>query len=89
MSDIKQVIRQEYLKCASDPIHFMKKYCNIQHPQRGRILFHLFPFQEKVLRLFQDNPYAMILKARQLGLSTLVAGFILWFMIFHKNKNIL
>ncbi|MBL18909.1 MAG: hypothetical protein CMC82_03640 [Flavobacteriaceae bacterium] len=89
MSDIKQVIRQEYLKCASDPIHFMKKYCNIQHPQRGRILFHLFPFQEKVLRLFQDNPYAMILKARQLGLSTLVAGFSLWLMIFHKDKNIL
>ena len=89
MSDIKQVIRQEYLKCASDPIHFMKKYCNIQHPQRGRILFHLFPFQEKVLKLFQDNPYSMVLKARQLGISTLVAGFSLWLMTFHKDKNIL
>ncbi len=89
MSDIKTVIRQEYLKCASDPIHFMKKYCNIQHPQRGRILFHLFPFQEKVLKLFQDNPYSMVLKARQLGISTLVAGFSLWLMIFHKDKNIL
>ena len=89
MSDIKQVIRQEYFKCASDPIHFMKKYCNIQHPQRGRILFHLFPFQEKVLKLFQDNPYSMVLKARQLGISTLVAGFSLWLMTFHKDKNIL
>jgi len=89
MSDIKTVIRQEYLKCASDPIHFMKKYCNIQHPQRGRILFQLFPFQEKVLKLFQDNPYSMVLKARQLGISTLVAGFSLWLMIFHKDKNIL
>jgi len=89
MSDIKTVIRQEYLKCASDPIHFMKKYCNIQHPQRGRILFQLFPFQEKVLNLFQENPYSMVLKARQLGISTLVAGFSLWLMIFHKDKNIL
>jgi hypothetical protein len=89
MSDIKKVIRQEYLKCASDPIHFMKKYCFIQHPQRGRIQFALYPFQEKVLALFQDNPYSIILKSRQLGISTLTAGFSLWLMIFHKDKNIL
>ena len=49
MADLKKVIRQEYLKCAKDPVHFMKKYCYIQHPQRGRIQFNLFPFQEKVL----------------------------------------
>ena len=89
MSDIKKVIRQEYLKCASDPIHFMKKYCFIQHPQRGRIQFSLYPFQEKVLSLFQDNPYSIILKSRQLGISTLTAGFSLWMMIFNKDKNIL
>ena len=89
MSDLKQIIRQEYLKCAQDPIHFMKKYCMIQHPQRGRINFHLYPFQEKVLNLFQDNPYSIILKSRQLGISTLSAGYSLWLMIFHKDKNIL
>jgi hypothetical protein len=89
MSDIKKVIRQEYLKCASDPVHFMKKYCFIQHPQRGRIQFNLFPFQEKVLTLFQDNPYSLILKSRQLGMSTLSAGYSLWLMLFHKDKNIL
>ena len=89
MSDIKKVIRQEYLKCASDPIHFMKKYCFIQHPQRGRIQFSLYPFQEKVLSLFQDNPYSIILKSRQLGISTLTAGFSLWMMIFNQDKNIL
>ena len=27
MSDLKKVIRQEYLKCATDPVHFMRKYC--------------------------------------------------------------
>ena len=89
MSDIKKVIKQEYLKCASDPIHFMKKYCFIQHPQRGRIQFSLYPFQEKVLSLFQDNPYSMILKSRQLGISTLTAGYSLWLMTFHKDRNIL
>jgi hypothetical protein len=87
--DIKQIIREEYLKCAQDPAHFMKKYCNIQHPTRGRIIFNLYPFQEKVLHLWRDNPYDIILKSRQLGISTLVAGYSLWLMLFQKDKNVL
>jgi hypothetical protein len=67
----------------------MKKYCYIQHPQRGRILFNLYPFQEKVLSHFKDNPYSIILKSRQLGISTLGAGYSLWLMLFHKDKNVL
>ena len=89
MPDLRKIIQQEYIKCAKDPVHFMKKYCFIQHPQRGRIPFHLYPFQEKVLKLFQDNPYNIILKSRQLGISTLSAGYTLWLMIFHEDKNIL
>jgi hypothetical protein len=52
-SNIKNIIKQEYLKCASDPVHFMKKYCFIQHPQYGRIKFDLYPFQEKVLKIIR------------------------------------
>ena len=89
MSDLKKIIRQEYLKCAQDPAHFMKKYCHIQHPQRGRVIFNLYPFQEKTLRLLRDNPYSIILKSRQLGISTLSAGYSLWLMTFHKDKNVL
>jgi hypothetical protein len=89
MSNLKKVIRSEYLKCAKDPVHFMRKYCYIQHPQRGRIQFNLYPFQEKVLTLMRDNPYSIILKSRQLGISTLSAGYSLWLMLFQKDKNIL
>lgn len=87
--DIKQIIREEYLKCASNPAHFMRKYCYIQHPQRGRIMFNLYPFQDKVLNLWKDNPYDIILKSRQLGISTLVAGYSLWLMLFQQDKNVL
>ena len=87
VNKLKQTIKREYLKCAEDPTHFMKKYCFIQHPQRGRIQFSLFPFQEKVLALFQDNPYSMVLKARQLGISTLTAGYSLWCMLFNDDFN--
>ncbi len=89
MPDLKKVIRSEYIKCAKDPTHFMRKYCYIQHPQRGRIQFNLFPFQDKVLTLWRDNPYSIVLKSRQLGMSTLSAGYSLWLMTFHKDKNIL
>jgi hypothetical protein len=87
--DIKSLIKQEYVKCMTDPAHFMKKYCMIQHPTRGRIQFNLYPFQDKVLYQFQKNNYNVVLKSRQLGISTLVAGFSLWLMLFQRDKNIL
>lgn len=87
--DIKKIIAQEYIKCAKDPEYFMRKYCYIQHPTRGRILFNLYPFQGKVLHLFRDHQYIITLKSRQLGISTLAAGYSLWLMIFHKDKNVL
>ena len=87
--DLRKIIRQEYIRCAKDPVHFMRKYCYIQHPQRGRIQFNLYPFQERVLGLFKDNPYSIILKSRQLGISTLTAAYSLWTMLFHKDKNVL
>ncbi len=62
MADLKKVIRSEYIRCAKDPVHLMRKYCFIQHPQRGRIQFNLFPFQQKVLKLFQANPYSTTIK---------------------------
>ena len=87
--DLKQAIQREYLKCVQDPVHFMRKYCTIQHPKHGKVKFDLYPFQERCLTDFKDNRYNIILKARQLGISTLSAGYSLWMMLFHNDKNIL
>ena len=38
---LKDIIKLEFTKCAQDPVHFMKKYCYIQHPQKGKIKFNL------------------------------------------------
>jgi hypothetical protein len=86
---LKEIIAVEYKKCASDPIYFMKKYCMIQHPVRGKIPFHLFPFQETTLTDFKDHRYNIILKSRQTGISTLTAGFSLWKMLFNDDYNVL
>ena len=87
--NIKQIIKQEYIKCAQDPVYFMKKYCWIQHPTRGRIQFNLYKFQEGVLNLLNKNDRSIILKSRQLGISTLSAGIALHMMLFQKDKAIL
>jgi len=89
MADIKSIIKQEFVKSASDPVYFMKKYCWIQHPTRGRTQFNLYPFQEKLLTLLNKHDKSVILKSRQLGISTLSAGIALHMMLFQKDKNVL
>ena len=86
---LKEVIKKEYVKCAQDPAYFMKKYCMIQHPIQGKIPFELYDFQNKIVNEFQEHRMNVILKARQLGISTLTAGYSLWMMTFQQDKNIL
>tara|TARA_R110000803_G_scaffold99023_1_gene167101 strand:+ start:1357 stop:2931 length:1575 start_codon:yes stop_codon:yes gene_type:complete len=87
--DVKTLIREEWVKCAKDPTYFFKKYCYIQHPHRGKILFNLYPFQEDLMDNVSNNRFNVILKSRQLGISTMSAGYSLWLMLFHEDKNIL
>ncbi len=75
--------------CAKDPVFFMRNYCYIQHPKRGKIKFNLYPFQEDSLTELRDNRYNVILKSRQLGISTLAAGYALWCMLFKEDFNVL
>lgn len=86
---LKEIVREEYLKCAKSATYFMKKYCMIQHPTKGKIPFHLFPYQEDALEDFQENDRIIILKSRQLGISTLIAGYALWMILFQNDKNCL
>jgi len=86
---LKEIIRDEYKKCSQDPVHFMRKYCIIQHPTKGKMYFNLYPFQEDSLTRISPNRYTVILKSRQLGISTLTAGYALWRMIFKEDFNVL
>ena len=85
----KEIIKKEYVKCAGDPVYFIKKYCVIQHPIKGKIPFTLYNFQEKTIEDIIQHRFNIILKARQLGISSITAGYSLWMMTFHGDKNIL
>jgi len=87
--NIKDIIKEEYSKCITDQVHFMSKYCFVQHPIRGKVPFVLYPFQATTLDKLINNSYNIILKSRQLGISTLVAAYALHMMMFGSDKNIL
>jgi len=87
--NIKEIIQQQYTKCAKDPVYFMRQFCYIQHPLKGKIKFDLYDFQEESLTTLQNNRYNVILKSRQLGISTLSAGYALWSMLFNEDFNVL
>ncbi len=86
---IKEALVKEYIRCSQDPVYFMRKYCFIQHPQKGKIKFDLFPFQEDSLVDLKNNRFNIILKSRQMGISTLTAGYAVWNMIFREDFNVL
>lgn len=80
---------KEIIKCGKDPIHFFNKYVKIQHPQKGTIPFTTYPFQDDCVNDFRKHRFNIVLKSRQLGLSTITAAYAMWMVLFHKDKNVL
>lgn len=79
----------EILKCGKDPVYFIKTYTKIQHQVRGLIPFETYDFQDKCVESFAEHRFNIVLKSRQLGLSTVTAAYALWMALFKKDKNIL
>jgi len=84
----KQVIVQEIVKCAKDPVYFLNTYGYVRHPQKGKIKLTLYEFQEECLRAFEENRFNIVLKSRQLGLSTITAGYIAWILTFQQGREV-
>jgi len=89
MSLSKKEIMAEIVRCGKDPSFFCNNYAQISHPMRGLIPFDLYDFQSSALQEFNDHRFNIILKARQLGISTTVAAYVCWLMLFHRDKNVL
>jgi hypothetical protein len=85
----KQEILKEIVKAGKDPAYFTTNYGRISHPQRGTIAFNAYDYQKDLLKDFVDYRFNIILKARQLGISTITASYVAWLMMFHRDKNIL
>ena len=85
----KKEVLKEIIKCGNDPTYYINNYVRISHPLKGLIPFKTYEFQTDLLKDFNDYRFNVILKARQLGISTITAAYVSWLMLFHRDKNVL
>lgn len=66
--------------------HFCSTYWMIRHPERGRILFEMREAQSETVYAWILNRNSIVLKARQIGFSTLAAAFAFWEVFFWPDR---
>jgi hypothetical protein len=69
--------------------YFCENYWYIKHPERGRIQFQLYDSQTQAAQMWLGSRYSLLLKARQLGFSTLVATYCFWLTFFYSDRVII
>ncbi len=79
---------EDYVKCAKDPIYFIRKFVKIVHVDHGLIPLDLYEYQERMINTFSNNRFVITKMPRQSGKSTAVVGFILHYLLFNSDKNI-
>ncbi len=79
---------EEYVKCAKDPIYFIRKFVKIIHVDHGLIPLDLYEYQERMVSTFNDNRFVITKMPRQSGKSTAVVGYILHYILFNQDKNV-
>lgn len=84
----QQVI--EIKKCHRSPIYFINNYIYFYDTQeRKKIDLKLWDFQEDFVNDLSSNRFHLILKSRQLGITTINLAYALYDSVFHKNVRIL
>ena len=79
---------QEFIKCAHDPVYFIKTYVKIVNVDLGLIPFNMWSFQEEMVRDFHANRFSICKMPRQVGKTTTTVGYMLWCVLFQEEYNI-
>jgi hypothetical protein len=89
MSDMPDM-RSEWLACSRSPAYFLDHHAHIYDSvTRCWARFALWPAQVTALDAIGASQRTIILKARQLGISWLCAGYALWLMLFRPAATVL
>ena len=82
----------EFAACAdpvSGPLYFMDNFFYIQHPTRGKMLYHPYEYQKKLIHTYHNYRFSISMMPRQTGKSTSAAGYLLWYAMFVPDSTIL
>lgn len=77
---------REYVKCAKDPIYFIENYVKIITLDKGFVQISLYPFQRQAVTDINDNRRVIVKAGRQVGKTTMVVGYILWYILFNEDR---
>jgi hypothetical protein len=67
----------------------MDHFFYIQHPTRGKMLYHPYEYQKKLIHTYHNYRYSISMMPRQTGKSTSAAGYLLWYAMFVPDSTIL
>ena len=58
---------KELARCTLSPEYFIRKYCYIQHPTKGKMKLDIFDYQEGLIDSYHNYRYSISLLPRQTG----------------------
>lgn len=77
----------ELAKCKEDIIYFAEHYCKVL-TDGGNRLVKLRQYQRRILLQLKKYNKNILLQSRQSGKSVTTAIFVVWYLIFHKDRNV-
>ncbi len=79
---------REYVKCAQSPEYFIENYVKIITLDKGFVQISLYPFQKDVVNDINNNRRVIVKAGRQVGKTTIIVGYILWYILFNQDKTV-
>ena len=83
---------EQFVRCADSdtgPIYFLDNFFYIQHPTQGKMVYHPFDYQRRLIDTYHRYRFSISLMPRQTGKSTSAAGYLLWYAMFVPDSTIL
>jgi len=76
----------EYIKCSESPVYFIENYVKIVTLDKGFVSVSLYPFQKEAVDKINNNRMVIVKAGRQIGKTTMIVGYILWYILFNEDK---
>ena len=77
---------EEYIKCATDIVYFIEKYCKVMTIDKGFTNIELRPYQKRYFEFLEGSRFSIVKWPRQAGKTQTSVLYILWKILFSKDQ---
>jgi len=78
----------EFIKCSQDPTYFIQNYVKVITLDRGFVNIDLYDFQRQAIEEINTNRRVIVKAGRQVGKTTMIVGYVLWYVLFNTDKTV-